>query len=90
MKKNDTLFKNISMALFTNKKQIKIYGNNFNTNDGTCVRDYIHVSDISEIHIKVLNKIKKIKKSAIINCGYGVGISVQQVINKFIKYSKKE
>jgi len=90
LKKNDTLFKNISMTLFTKKKVIKIYGNNFNTKDGTCVRDYIHVSDLSEIHIKVLNKIKKIKKSVILNCGYGAGISVKQVVDGFIKYSKKE
>jgi len=90
LKKNDTLFKNISMALFTQKKEIKIYGNNLNTKDGTCIRDYIHVSDLSEIHINVLNKIKKLKKSVILNCGYGVGASVRQVVDEFIKYSKKE
>ena len=90
LKKNDTLFKNISVALFTDKKEIKIYGDNLNTNDGTCVRDYIHVSDLSEIHIKVLNKIKKLGKSVILNCGYGVGISVRQVVDGFIKYSKKK
>ena len=90
LKKNDTLFKNISMALFTKKKIFKIYGNNLNTKDGTCIRDYIHVSDLSEIHIKVLNKINKIKKSVVLNCGYGVGISVKEVIDGFLKYSKKE
>jgi UDP-glucose 4-epimerase len=90
LKKNDTLFKNVSMALFTKKKEIKIYGNSFNTKDGTCIRDYIHVSDLSEIHIKILSKIKKINKSVVLNCGYGVGISVNQVVDGFIKYSKKK
>ena len=90
LKKNDTLFKNISIALFTKKKIIKVYGKNLNTKDGTCVRDYIHVSDLSEIHLKVLNKINKIKKSIVLNCGYGIGISVKQVIDRFLKYSKKD
>ena len=44
---------------------------NYKTKDGTCVRDYIHVSDLAEIHIKLLKKIKKDKQSIILNCGYG-------------------
>jgi UDP-glucose 4-epimerase len=89
LKKNDTLFKNISTSMFKKKIDIRIYGNNFNTKDGTCIRDYIHVSDLSEIHIKILKKIEKIKKSIILNCGYGKGTSVKQVVDKFIKISKK-
>ena len=90
LKKNDTLFKNISIAMFKKNTDIKIYGNNFNTKDGTCIRDYIHVSDLSYIHIKILKKIEKIKKSIILNCGYGKGISVKEVINGFIKIAKKQ
>ena len=89
LKKNDTLFKNISIAILKKNIDIKIYGNNFKTKDGTCIRDYIHVSDLSDIHIKVLKKIEKTKKSIILNCGYGKGISVKQVVDKFIKISKK-
>ena len=90
LKKNDTLFKNISISMFKKKIDIKIYGNNFNTKDGTCVRDYIHVADLSDIHIKILKKIEKLKKSIILNCGYGKGISVKQVVSAFIKISKKK
>jgi len=90
LKKNDTLFKNISIAMFKKKIAIKIYGNNFDTIDGTCIRDYIHVSDLSDIHIKILKKIEKTKKSIILNCGYGKGISVKQVVDGFIKITKKE
>ena len=74
------------------KKQIslKIYGDDFNTKDGSCIRDYIHISDLSDIHIKILKKIEKIKKSIILNCGYGKGISVKQVINEFIKVINKK
>ena len=90
LKKNDTLFKNISIAMLKNKTDIKIYGNNFNTKDGTCIRDYIHVSDLSEIHIQILKKIEEAKKSVILNCGYGKGVSVKEVVDKFIKISKKK
>jgi UDP-glucose 4-epimerase len=90
LKRNDTLFKNISTAMFNKNIIIKIYGNNFNTKDGTCIRDYIHVSDLSEIQIKILKKIEKTKNSIILNCGYGKGISVRQVVNEFTKTSNKD
>ena len=90
LKKNDTLFKNISIAMLKKKADIKIYGNNFNTKDGTCIRDYIHVSDLSEIHIQILKKIEEVKKSVILNCGYGFGISVLQVVNAFQKETKEK
>ena len=48
----------------------KIYGNNYDTKDGSCIRDFIHVSDIAEVHYKVLLKIDKLNKSKILNCGY--------------------
>ena len=59
------------------------------TKDGTCVRDFIHVSDIAEIHNKVLKKIDKINISKILNCGYGKGLSVKQVIKEFKNYTRK-
>lgn len=90
LKKNDTLFKNLAMSLFKKKPLMLIYGNKFNTKDGTCVRDYIHVSDLSNLHFLILKKIEKIKKSVILNCGYGSGISVLKAVNSFIKFSKKK
>jgi len=85
IQKNDSLFKNASTAVLKKKIDLKIYGTDFNTKDGSCIRDYIHVSDLSDIHIKILEKIEKLKKSIILNCGYGKGISVKQVVNEFIK-----
>ena len=90
IKSGDQLFKNLTLSILKKRPKINIYGNNYNTSDGTCVRDYIHVSDIADIHLKVLNKIDKIKKSIILNCGYGFGVSVLQVVNTFKKISKKE
>ena len=87
--KTDSLFKNISTALMKKKPIIKIYGNNYNTPDGTAIRDYIHVSDLAELHFKVLNKISKINKSTILNCGYHRGISVIEAIKEFKKQTKK-
>ena len=90
LKKNDTLFKNISSSLFKKKSIINVYGNNFETKDFTCIRDYIHVTDLSLAHLQILKSIEKNKKSIILNCGYGKGISVLEVINAFTKISKKK
>ena len=76
--------------LFEKKPIIKIYGNNYNTSDGTTIRDYIHVSDLANIHLEVLRKISAINKSKIINCGYGRGTSVLEVVNAFKKQITKK
>ncbi len=91
------LIKNIAIQSLKKNPVIKIFGNNYPTKDGTCVRDYIHISDLVDIHIKGLDYLERIKKSFILNCGYGTGYSVQEVVNIFkkikknliIKYQKK-
>ena len=87
--KGDQLFKNLSLEVQKKKPVFKIYGSKYKTKDGTCIRDYIHVSDISEIHYKVLMKINKYNISTILNCGYGKGISVKDTVNEFKKYANK-
>ena len=87
--KGDQLFKNLSLEIKKKNPIFKIYGNNYKTKDGTCVRDYIHVSDISDIHYKILLKIDKNDNSKILNCGYGKGVSVYDVIKEFRKYANK-
>jgi UDP-glucose 4-epimerase len=89
IKKGDQLFKNLSLEIKKKNPVFKIYGTNYKTKDGTCIRDYIHVSDIAEIHYKVLEKIDLIKRSKILNCGYGNGLSVNEVVNEFKKFSNK-
>ena len=86
----DHLFKNFSKEILKKKPKFKIYGKDYNTPDKTTIRDYVHVSDLAEIHIKVLNTIKLIKKSIILNCGYGKGVSVLQTANEFKRQSKKK
>ena len=88
--KGDQLFKNLSVEVYKKKPKFRIYGSNYKTLDGTCIRDYIHVSDIAEIHSKVLAKIHKLNKSGIFNCGYSKGKSVKDVINEFKKNIRKK
>ena len=88
--KGDQLFKNLSIEIKKKKPVFKIYGTNYNTKDGTCVRDYIHVSDIAELHFEVLKKINSTNKSKILNCGYGKGLTVNEVISEFKKYTSNK
>ena len=82
------LFKNIAIQSLKKKPNINIYGNNYDTRDGTCIRDYIHVTDLALIHIKSLKYLKKYKKSITLNCGYGKGYSVNEIVEIFKNIKK--
>jgi len=86
----DQLFKNLSFQVQKKNPVFKVYGTDYKTKDGTCIRDYIHVSDIAKIHYKVLQKINKTNSSKILNCGYAKGISVNEAVNEFKKYANKK
>ena len=66
-----------------NKKRqsVNIFGNDYQTPDGTCIRDYIHVSDLASAHYLALEYLNKGGKSDIFNLGNGVGFSVKEVID---------
>jgi UDP-glucose 4-epimerase len=69
---------------------MNVYGTDYNTKDGSCVRDYIHVSDIAHAHTLALNFLiqkKNTKKVEIFNLGTGDGYTVLEVINAFEKVS---
>ena len=85
---NGQLFKNLSIQFLKKKPIINVYGKNYKTKDGTCVRDYIHVSDLAEVHIKSINYLEKYKKSLTLNCGYGKGYSVNDIVMLFTKMKK--
>lgn len=69
---------------------ISIYGNNYPTQDGTCIRDYIHVSDLASAHIKALEYLMKGGKTQAFNLGSGKGYSVQQIIEAARKVTAHE
>lgn len=84
------LFKNFAVEILKSKPKLSVYGKDYDTKDGTCIRDFIHVSDLADIHLKVLLKASKNNKSVILNCGYGKGFSVLEVVNNFKKFSKNK
>ena len=88
-KKSTHLIKKICENYFTNK-EIEIFGKDYPSKDGTAIRDYIHVSDLAEAHYKSAQYLLKYKKSHILNCGYGKGNSVLNVIKTFNKFNYKK
>ena len=71
------------------REHISIFGTDYPTPDGTCIRDFIHVSDLIEAHVNALDYLVKFNKSDIFNLGYGHGHSVQDVIKCMSKLSNK-
>jgi UDP-glucose 4-epimerase len=63
------------------RASMDVFGTDYDTPDGTCLRDYIHVSDLISAHMDALAHLRKDGESGIFNCGYGKGYSVLEVIN---------
>lgn len=73
----------IPLVLYTalgKRDKILIFGDDYETKDGTCVRDYIHINDLAEAHIKALDYLSENHRSTIINLGTGEGYSVKEII----------
>ena len=70
------------------KKIFQVFGNDYPTPDGTCIRDYIHVKDLADAHIQALKYLPKIKGHQVFNIGLGKGISVLELIDIFEKTNK--
>jgi UDP-glucose 4-epimerase len=72
------------------RKELSVYGNDYPTPDGTCIRDYIHVVDLAKAHVialqRLLNK-KNLEKAEVFNLGTGTGSSVLEVIHSFERVS---
>jgi UDP-glucose-4-epimerase GalE len=71
-------------------KPIEIYGDDYPTPDGTCVRDYIHVSDLADAHVRALQYLLQGEKSAAMNLGTGTGYSVREVIHAVQKVTGRD
>ncbi|MDB5500848.1 MAG: UDP-glucose 4-epimerase [Tardiphaga sp.] len=68
-------------AALGRRSHMSIYGFDYPTPDGTCVRDYIHVSDLAEAHLVALDHLRCGGASRVLNCGYGRGYSVKEVVH---------
>lgn len=64
------------------RDHISIFGTDYNTKDGTCVRDYIHVTDLAQAHILAVKYLMRGEKSDIFNLGNGVGFTVREIIDE--------
>ncbi|HHV96550.1 MAG TPA: UDP-glucose 4-epimerase GalE [Clostridiaceae bacterium] len=63
------------------REYVTIFGDDYETHDGTCIRDYIHVTDLAQAHILALKQLREKGESSIYNLGNGQGFSVKEVIN---------
>ena len=60
---------------------MKVFGTDYETRDGTCIRDYIHIEDLAKAHVMALDYMAKGGQSDILNCGYGSGFTVTEVVD---------
>ncbi|MCI0654070.1 MAG: UDP-glucose 4-epimerase GalE [Methylococcaceae bacterium] len=78
---NATLLTKVAAEVALGKREkLYIFGTDYPTPDGTGVRDYIHVTDLADAHIQALDYLRKGGESTLLNCGYGHGYSVREVI----------
>jgi UDP-glucose 4-epimerase len=81
------LIKVASETIVGKRESMSIFGEDYPTEDGTCVRDYIHVEDLASAHLAALEYLSDGGKSDIFNCGYGNGFSVKEVIETMKRVS---
>ena len=74
------LIPNVLSAALGEKSNVTVFGNNYPTPDGTPIRDYIHVADLAEAHVRALDYLRRDCKSEFLNLGTGCGFSVLEVV----------
>lgn len=72
------------------RKELQIFGSDYDTRDGTCIRDYVHVSDLAKAHVDALGYISSKKESLIVNLGSETGISVTEMVDAARRITGKE
>ena len=82
--KNATTLMHVASEVATGRRPyLPIHGSDYPTSDGTCIRDFIHVWDIAELHVLALEHLLRGGARAVLNCGYGRGFSVLEVVRAF-------
>ena len=86
---SSNLFPSIINVINGSQTKLQIFGRDWPTDDGTCVRDYIHVMDLADAHVATLDYLKNNDpQNIILNIGTGIGTSVLEVINTFKRVNK--
>ena len=80
----------ITQVAVGKRKELSVFGNDYETHDGTGVRDYIHVVDLAKGRLKAVGKVLNSKGVEAYNLGTGIGYSVLDVVNSFEKASGKK
>jgi UDP-glucose 4-epimerase len=89
--KNATHLIKLAVEVLTGQRDhMTIFGDDYNTPDGTGVRDYIHVVDLADAHVRALDYLRRGGDSQVLNCGYGKGSSVKQVIAALERVSNQK
>jgi UDP-glucose 4-epimerase len=83
------LIKIACQTVLGEREQMDVFGSDYDTPDGTCLRDYIHVSDLAQAHLDALGHLRNGGGSGSYNCGYGVGYSVLEIIKAVEKAAGK-
>jgi UDP-glucose 4-epimerase len=76
-------------AALGRRRTLEIFGEDYETRDGTCERDYIHVSDLAEAHVAALNYLEAGGAGDVFNCGYGRGVTVKEVVAEIARITGK-
>jgi len=87
---SQNLLPRVMRALLDTAFKFEIYGNDYDTPDGTCIRDYIHVEDLATAHLKALEYLESGGKTLACNIGTGHGTSVMQLIDLTEKIAKRK
>jgi UDP-arabinose 4-epimerase len=74
------LIPNVLMAASGESPELNVFGDDYDTPDGTCIRDYVHVSDLAAAHVKALDRLCDGGDSLMVNLGTGTGYSVRQIV----------
>ena len=90
MPKATHLIKVASQAALGQRPYLEVYGTDYPTEDGTCIRDYIHVSDLANAHSAALSHLRRGGDSLVLNCGYGRGHSVMSVIDSVQRAANRD
>lgn len=88
--KSNNLMPILAEVVTGQRKHLTIYGNDYDTIDGTAVRDFIHVMDVADAHVKAIDILLENKKSFTLNIGTGKGHSVKQIIDTYKRVNQIE
>lgn len=78
------------IAAGVRQEKFQVYGGDYPTPDGAAIRDYVHVSDLAQAHLNALQKLREGARSLTLNCGYGIGYSVFEVLDAFKRVTGEE